>query len=249
MSPDRSLCLVTAAAIFALLFRAVAVAGPADYVYTPAVEYGEREIDLKLGTQKNSGEPRFSAGSIGFGYGVTEHWFTEFYTKYQREGGASTRFDAFEWENRFQLTERGQYPIDLGFVVEVERPRERAEGYELRLGPLFQTDWDRWQLNLNVLFERHFRSGQPQKTELGYQWQLRYLGYTAVDVGVQGFGELGEWNHWSPSREQNHRLGPALFGKIKLSGRSAIKYNAGLLFRASPGAPDHTFRAQLEYEF
>ena len=108
MSPDRSLCLVTAAAIFALLFRAVAVAGPADYVYTPAVEYGEREIDLKLGTQKNSGEPRFSAGSIGFGYGVTEHWFTEFYTKYQREGGASTRFDAFEWENRFQLTERGQ---------------------------------------------------------------------------------------------------------------------------------------------
>ena len=28
-----------------------AFAGPADYVYTPTVEYGEREIDFKFGSQ------------------------------------------------------------------------------------------------------------------------------------------------------------------------------------------------------
>src|SRR5438270_8601475 len=103
-----------------------AVAGPADYVYTPGVEYGEREVDFKIGSAKQSGEDRFSAASVGFGYGVTERWFTEVYAKWERSPGESTRFDAFEWENRFALTEQGRFPFDLGFVIEVERPRERA---------------------------------------------------------------------------------------------------------------------------
>ena len=224
-------------------------AGSADYVYTPSVEYGEREIDFKIGSSKSSGEDRSSAGSIGFGYGVTQRWFTELYAKYQREGPASTRFDAFEWENRFQFTEQGQLPVDIGMVIELERPQNRAEGYEVRLGPLFQTDWDRWVLNVNILLERHFRSQEPSKTELGYQWQVRYLANGNTDFGVQGFGEVGPWNHWAPTAQQTHRAGPALFGKYKLGGRSAIKYNAGVLFGLTSGAPDTTVRAQVEYEF
>ena len=47
-----------------------------------------------------------------------------------------TRIDAFEWENKFQVTEAGEYPVDLGFIVELERPQDRSEGYEMRVGPL-----------------------------------------------------------------------------------------------------------------
>ncbi|HZR02415.1 MAG TPA: hypothetical protein VFA81_04480 [Burkholderiales bacterium] len=233
----------------ALATPLAAHAGPADYVYTPGIEYGERELDFKIGSAKSSGEDRFSAASIGFGYGVTERWFTEVYGKYEREGGESTRFDAFEWENRFALTEQGRYPFDLGFVIELERPRDRAEGYEVRLGPLFQTDFDRWQLNFNLLFERHFRSEEESQTELGYQWQVRYLSSGNIDLGVQGFGEVGKWNHWASSSEQNHRVGPALFGKVNLGGRHILKYNAAVLFGLTSAAPDHTVRAQVEYEF
>ncbi|MDQ6618963.1 MAG: hypothetical protein M3Z31_04595 [Pseudomonadota bacterium] len=224
-------------------------AGPADYVYTPNVEYGEREIDFKIGSARSSGQDRFSAGSVGFGYGVTERWFTEIYAKYEKGGGDSTRFDAFEWENRFALTEQGRYPFDMGFVIELERPRDRAEGYEVRLGPLFQTDWDRWQLNLNLLLERHFRTEEESHTELGYQWQARYLSSGKVDIGLQGFGELGRWRHWARSSEQNHRAGPAVFGKANLGGRHVIKYNAAVLFGLTGASPDHTVRAQVEYEF
>lgn len=232
-----------------LALPAAALAGPADYVFTPNVEYGEREIDFKIGTAKSKGEERFSAASIGFGYGINERWFTEIYAKYEKESGSSTRFDAFEWENRFALTEQGRFPFDAGFVIELERPRDRAEGYEVRLGPLFQTDWDRWRLNFNVLLERHFRSEEESHTELGYQWQVRYLAAGKVDFGVQGFGEVGKWNHWNRTSEQNHRLGPALFGKVNLGGRNVIKYNAAVLFGVTSAAPDHTLRAQVEYEF
>jgi hypothetical protein len=39
-------------AAVALGFPAISLAGPSDYVYVPSVEYGEREIDLKYGTEK-----------------------------------------------------------------------------------------------------------------------------------------------------------------------------------------------------
>jgi len=56
----------------------------------------------------------------------------------RRLQGEGLRFDAFEWENKFQVTEAGEYPVDLGFIVELERPQDRSEGYEMRFGPLFR---------------------------------------------------------------------------------------------------------------
>ena len=40
----------TTTAALALAASSAAIAGPADYIYTPAVEYGEKEIDFKFGT-------------------------------------------------------------------------------------------------------------------------------------------------------------------------------------------------------
>ena len=95
-----------ACAALGLLCLQSAHAGPADYVYTPTVEQGELELDMKFGTQDS--DPRESAGSIGLGYGVNDWWFTEAYLKYTKEGDASLKYDAFEWENKFQLTETGK---------------------------------------------------------------------------------------------------------------------------------------------
>ena len=245
--------------IFLLLISSLwlpvyAFAGPTDYVYTPSVEYGEREIDFKAGSSKladNAG--RVSAESLGFGLGATPYWFTEFYLKYKKEPGGRNRFDAFEWENKFQLTESGKYLLDVGFITEIEVPRDRKEGYEFKFGPLFQGEIDRLQWNANLLFERQVR-GDPDPDvhrvmEMGYQLQLKYRATPVFEYGVQAFGEMGKWNRWDARDQQNHRIGPALFGKIKLGGREAIKYNAAYLFGASDAAPDRTFRLQVEYEF
>ena len=227
-------------------FASTTHADPDDYVATPAVEYGEREIELRSGTATPQEGERPSAASLAAGYGVTPWWATEIYVKWHRSD--ATRFDAFEWENRFQLTEPGQYFADFGLLVELERPRERAEGYELRLGPLLQKDFGRVQANVNVLFERHYRAAAPEATEFGYQWQLKYRWRPAFEFGAQGFGDVGPWNDWSPAREP-HVLGPAVFGKLDVGGRRAVKYDAALLFKVSAAAPARTLRAQIEYEF
>ena len=240
---------------FLVLFAlpTVAAADPADYVKTTSIEYGERELEVKFGTSKLAGgEGRVAAGTFGLGYGVTPYWFTEAYVKYQKSPSAKTRYDAFEWENKFLLTETGKYWADIGLFVELEIPRERSEGYEFRFGPLVQTEFGKVQLNTNLFLKRNVRVGsgsEPQMTELHYQIQARYRLLREFEFGVQAFGELGKWNHWDASEKQNHRLGPALFGKIPMGGREAFKYDLAWLVGASKAAPDSTLRLQLEYEF
>ena len=241
-------------AAIALGLPAISLAGPSDYVYVPSVEYGEREIDFKYGTWKLKQEPvRETAASLGFGYGVTQWWFTEAYVKYEKNPGERTKYDAFEWENKFQLTEPNQFAVDVGLITEIEIPRARGEeGYEFKIGALFQGDVGVIRWNANLLFERVLRghSDEPRVTEMGYQLQAKYTVRRELEVGAQAFGEMGKWNHWEASREQNHRVGPAIFGKVKLGdGREAIRYNAAILFAASHAAPKGTFRMQAEYEF
>jgi hypothetical protein len=244
MTKDLGAASVALAAALAASF---AWAGPADYVTMPAVTYGEREVDFKAGTIKQSQEHRVSAASLGFGYGVTQNWFTELYVKYKREG--STSFDAFEWENKFQLTETGQYPVDVGFLLEMERPQDRSEGYEVRFGPLFQTEFGKTQLNGNLLFQRNYRAAASNTMQIMYQWQAKYRYKPRFEFGVQAFGELGDWNHLAARTAQSHLIGPAVFGKLSVGPRQAILYNAALLVDAGDTKHSKTVRTQIEYEF
>lgn len=246
--------LIAAGALALTALASSAWAGPDEYVYPARVEAGEREIDFKFGTRnmKDKDQNR-SAGSIGLGYGVNEHWFTEVYLKYNRAAGSSTEFDAIEWENRFQLTETGKYPVDIGFLFEIERPQDRSEGYEVKWGPLLQADIGKTEWIANFLLERNYRATEPGTTTGYYRLQGRYLLSKEFSPGFQAFGDLGTWDSWAPRAEQGHRIGPAVFGKIALDGHKAVKYNAAYLLgktRIGDNAyRGNTFRMQLEYEF
>ena len=241
---------LAALALSCLSLPGISLAGPSDYVFSPIVEEGEREIDFKAGTAEMRDGTRESKYSLGLGWGVNRWWFTEFYAIWHKEPGAQHSFDAWEWENKFQLTETGKYPVDVGFILEIERPKDRSEGYEYKWGPLFQADLtSNVQANVNVLVEKHIRAAVAEKAELGYQWQLKYRWHPEFEFGAQGFGDVGPWDHWEPGSEQPHIAGPAIFGKVQVGQKQAIKYNAGLLFGLTDGAPRNTLRLQAEYEF
>lgn len=232
-----------------IVLSGATLAGPAAYVQVPAVEYGERELDLKTGSERGPDGAKKDQTTLGLGFGLTPYWFTELYAKYERANGSGYKLEALEWENKFQLTETGKYPVDIGLLVELEVPRERGEAYEFKIGPLFQTEFGRVQLNGNVFFERNFHDGNPHDTEMLYQWQAKYRQQPTFEFGLQGFGEVGKWDHWNPSSQREHRFGPAIFGKFRAGEHQAIKYNAAYLFAATDATPDRTFRLQAEYEF
>lgn len=243
---------ILAFSVSALLCGSV-FAGPADYVYVPTVEHGEKEVDFKFGSTKMPSGNTAEVASLGFGYGATEYWFTELYLKTEHEA-PEPRLNILEWENKFQLTEAGKYPLEVGLITEFEFPINRkGEANEFKFGPLFQTEFDRIQLNGNLLFERKFGGDvdpdDSHKTVFQYQWQAKYRWKKEFEFGLQGFGEAGEWNHWSSHNEQEHKLGPAIFGKIAVGQHQAIKYNAAWLLGTTDMTPKHTFRMQAEYEF
>ncbi|MBI3902069.1 MAG: hypothetical protein HY306_03870 [Nitrosomonadales bacterium] len=241
--------ILAGALLPAILFSAQTCAEPADYVYVPAVQYGEREIDFKYGTASPVAGSSAQGSSIGYGYGATEYWFTEIYLKQERNGDANVTIA--EWENKFQLTETGKYPVDAGFIVELEAPLSGDAPKEIRLGPLLQTEFGRLQLNGNLLFQRAFNKadGTAFSTDIGYQLQAKYRWRPALELGLQAMGEMGKWNNWDSADQQNHRIGPAVFGKLALGNRQVIKYNAAWLLGSNGAAPDHTARIQIEYEF
>lgn len=238
--------------LLAALVSSSAFAGTADYVYTPTVEYGERELDFKFGTGTPPGGDRQTVTSMGFGYGATEYWFTELYLKREVEG-MSSDVTLAEWENKFQLLETGKYPIELGIITEIEAPVSASGPWEAKVGPLFQTEFGKLQLNANALFERKFStdgSGIQYPTEFAYQWQIKYRLQTEFEFGAQGFGGLGEWDSWVGSKvEEGHSVGPAIFGKFNLGNRQIVKYNAAWLVGTGVTTPENTIRMQIEYEF
>ena len=233
-----------------MLYVGQAAAGPADYVYTPIVEESEKEIDFKFGTAKGQDGTRTTVSTLGFGYGATSYWFTEIYLIHEREAGDGLTLA--EWENKFQLTETGKYAVDVGLITEIEAPLSNNDApWEFKIGPLFQTEFGKLQLNANVLFERKFAgdSADQHVTEMGYQWQAKYRLQPTLEFGLQSFGEVGKWNDWAPQDEQEHKIGPAIFGKFTVSEKQKIKYNAAWLLGVNDTAPNNTFRMQVEYEF
>ncbi len=242
-------CLVSLAA---LLGAGPARANPADYIYMPLVEQGEREVDFKYGTSSTSpNNPGAEGVSVGLGYGAGEHWFTELYLKRERNGNQNANLA--EWENKFQLTETGEYFVDVGYIVEIEAPLSANAGWEINTGPLFQKDFDKVQLNANFLFQHAYRQPDefagPNVTSLGYQWQAKYRWMQALEYGLQGIGGMGKWNNWGNQSNQSHMAGPAVMGRVPLGGRNVIQYNAGWLLGMSRTAPRNTFRLQAEWEF
>lgn len=239
------------AAAAACLYLQNAAASPADYVYEPTVEHGEKEIDFKFGgaAKRAPGDDEQASSSLGFGYGAGERWFTEVYAKWKRTDADGTFFDAVEWENKFQLTETGEYPVDAGFIAEIERPQDHSEGWEFRAGPLFQSEFGKLQANANFLFTHNYQAAMPAPTQFGYQVQLKYRWKPAFEFGLQGFGDMGDWRHWGDSSQQSQRFGPAVFGKLAAGEHRAVRYNAALLAGTTAGAPKRTFRMQAEYEF
>src|SRR5262245_9836463 len=123
--PSRTARLLLTVASCMFLHSPSAYAG--EKLYDPYVEEGEWELEY-FGTRTfdnantvNNGQ----AHEMSVGYGINSWWKTEFTGAFEKEPQSSAKFDSVEWENRFQLTERGEYWVDAGVqLAYVYTPQE-----------------------------------------------------------------------------------------------------------------------------
>jgi high-affinity iron transporter len=245
------------AALSATLLAALLAAGSnktwadaADYIYEPNVEYGETEVELNGGYLHDSQSSlnRTQQMAVGVGRGFTPWWGSEVELKWDKDPSASDQYSMAEWVNIFQLNERGQNWMDLSLFTEFEFENHSINGANtFEIGPMFQKELGSTVNNLNLVWVNEYGSAADKHATLEYAWQTRVKGDPMLEFGFQAMGALGYWNDTASYNNQEHKIGPALFGEVK-SGSDKVKYNGALLFGTTSNSPGATLRFTVEYE-
>jgi hypothetical protein len=205
-------------------------------------------VDFRNWTVKPQGGTEVVWPEIGLAYGVTSRWTTELLLSYIGSSQMATRLSTLNWQNDVLLTQ-GELPFDLALHMLMTSNRRDPDYSAVELGPVFQTDVGRTQLNANLFFEHHYGPQAPNPTFLKYQWQVRHRWMRQLHVGVQGFGEVGPWDDWLPREKQSHRAGPALFTTVPLAEDQALRLQAAYLIGKTYGRSGHEFTMRAVYEF
>ena len=215
---------------------------------------GEYEIEISADGTSDADSTKDGAHglTLEFGYGVTNHWFTEFETEWSNGSGERFRHEAVAWENTFQILPQGEYLIDLGFFAEYEFGTRPHSADEIKFGPIFQSTIGNFRVTTNPFMSVEVGAHSEAAPEFSYGVRAEYLWKQAFNPGVEFYGKMGEIADGPRLSEQNHSLGPVATGSVslhRLGLPGKLGYEAGVLFGVTDAAPARTFKGKLEYEF
>jgi len=237
---------VAAAVILAATFMP-AQAHATKKVYTPYVEKGEVELEYRgrYEIDDDSNVDGKWVQKVAAGYGATEYWFTEIYLEFEKSGksGSEAELAGIEWENKFMLTQPGEYWADVGVLTEiVYNTSGGADKGEVKF--LLAKDVGKFSHATNLILEREFGEDAGNDTEAGFAWRSKYRYSKKFEPGVELHSSFGSISDGGSYSEQKHIAGPVAYGKI-----GPVGYDVGVLFGISDAAPDATLKAILEYEW
>jgi hypothetical protein len=218
----------------------------ADFKITsPNVDEGEFEFENRAYSAPGHDGGRDATTELG--YGLTEDWRAEIETEFEKEPAKNWRHSAMGLENVFQLSPEGQETIDLGLYAEYQFAVGRDQSDEFVCGPLVQKQWGKVLATANLFVTAQFGGPQPRDPQFSYGLEVRYLLSPFFQPGVQAFGNPGPFDGFDQWSQQDHRIGPVLFGSVDVSA-GEINYEFGYLVGLTNGSPDGTMKFAVEYE-
>lgn len=132
------------------------------------------------------------------GYGVTDWWRTEVILRASQPGGEGAELRSVGWENAVDFTATRDWPVHFGGLFEYRfGVDDVADSIELKL--LAERRIQSLSLRFNLIGERAVGDDASDEWEHGYAARAMYALNEAVQVGVEGFGELDIDAHaWGP---------------------------------------------------
>ena len=218
-------------------------------VYSPYVEAGEWEFEFGGHRNVDDDPAQDDAHSLSYevGYSPTARWHTAVGLKTEGEPDQGNVLTEFQWENIFQLTEAGQYWLDLGAYVEYAKGLEHGDDQALEWKVLLEKSVGPWVAVANPIFAKPFGE-DAGGVEFEYAWGTYYRWMPLLEPGFEAYGGVGEITNAKPLAQQEHLLGPDVRGVFTFDNAGRLKYNLGYLFGLTEGTPDGVFKFELEYE-
>lgn len=239
--------------LFALFALAFALTLPAkralalDEIYSPNVEEGEVSLEYNGGRTFDSKATKNDAESheIALEYGVNSRWEVETSAEYDKDPDSSIRLNDAEIENRFQFFDAGKYWLDTGMLVAYDFALQSQQPDNLEAKFLMQKDFGKITSRVNIGFDqdigKYAGTGGPDYVFL-MNTRYRYNIYFQPGIEIQS--DLGQERALGHFDEQQHYIGPAVYGKIFGRLHYEIGYYAGI----SDAAAQNAGRVLLEYE-
>jgi hypothetical protein len=243
--------------LLAALLVAPAVARADYHVISPyEIDLGELEIEHNGSAAFDHRPDQRGATSytVELGTGLTSWWHSEIELGFDRAAGDDqpTLASQLVTENNFQLTEPGEYPVDLGFYVEYGQSLTRgrnAGANEVTFGPLFAKDIGRTTHTLNLLLTRQFGPDETsQGLDFSYAWQSRWNIWEPLSPAIEIYGDAGTLGATPRLAQQQLLVGPVGVGLIRLGRLGNLKYELGWLVGATSASPAGVLRWRTELE-
>ena len=202
-----------------------------DKVYHPYVQPLEKEVEWRMVAADGDHLQR-----LGIGRSFNDAVFVEGYLIAAEEGD-TFRLEGYELETRLQLTEQGEYAIDWGLLVELEKAHQENE-WELASALLMEKQWGRWSGAANLWLEYEWGDDIKDEFETAVALQGRYRLSPAFEPAIEFYGG-----------ENTRALGPVAMGDVRFGGGRKLHWETGVLFGLSNKTPDAVLRLLAEYEF
>jgi hypothetical protein len=219
-----------------------------DHFYSPVVSKGELEIEY-IGNRtfdNDSGKNNIQGHEVELEYGMTDWWKAIVSGGFAKEPGISTKMEDVALESVFQFSEQGEYWIDTGLLAAYGFSTQSHVPDAVETKLLLQKDVGKFTHLANIGFEQTVgkNSGGTGGPDYVFLWSSRYRYNEYLQPGFEIQSDLGHGPTLGKFNEQEHYVGPAVYGRLF----GHLKYEAAYLFGASDGATQGAGRILLEYE-
>ena len=137
-------------------------------------------------------------------YGLTDHWDVALYHVF-KSGGPKLAlggrpgfgFDSWRLETRYRFAEKNEWPVDVMLYLEIERPADFDEGFEIEEKVILEKDLaPRFALVANLVAAQklfHGNEGYAMEADLGARYEVSPALRLGLEFWVTRDGSAGNF--------------------------------------------------------
>lgn len=245
----KSICRKNIVASIAVILFSTSTA-PAfaiDKIYSPNVTKGELEIEYGGSTtfDKEKDKNNLQSHETEFEYGLTDRIQLELNGSFEKRPDESIKSHAVGFGGRYQFFEQGENWLDSGLLLTYNRathPDMDPDSIEVKL--LLEKQWGQFLHRANIGIEQEVGAHATGGPDRVFLWNSRYRFDSHFEPGFEIQSDFGKANETHNFNQQEHYIGPAIYGQV-IPG---LKYEAAYYFGVSDTASTGAARVLLEYE-